>query len=120
MKHLSSILAAGILALGVAQPGWAQSGSASGVTADTRPSAEQGGAHAPARQNEFQHPMLERPGSTDMREDQGPRIQRRGAQDIRQDGAIERHVDPGDAESRKPRRNEAHIPESGSRSATKP
>lgn len=49
-----------------------------------------------ARQDRFQHPLLEQPSSTDLRSSSQdePRIQRRGLQGTQRDGDIRRNVEP--------------------------
>ena len=93
MSQLSKFYALSAVYLGlasavVAQPAQPGSGAAAAQAEEARP-------------DRFEHPMLERHGSTDMRpaENDGPRIQRRGMQDMRQDGGIRRHTLPGAADA---------------------
>lgn len=111
MRQLSRVWVTVVLGLGVVYPGWAQTGTAGERSSDPRPGAEQGSQRGVPARERFEHPMLERPSSTDMRSDQGPRIQRRGMQDIHQDGTIERHVDPAPAQRQKPRAGERRVPQ---------
>ena len=83
-------------------------GLASAVVAQSAPagSAPAAGPVQDARQEQFEHPMLERHGGSEMAPDgsQAPRIQRRGLQDTRQDGEIRRNLDPGDSDAGADRR----------------
>lgn len=90
MNHLSKFYAISAIYFGLASAVGAQPASA--PSGSPPASAVEG-----ARQDEFQHPMLEQRSGHDMRTngEQGPRIQRRGMQDTRRDGDMQRNVLPG-------------------------
>lgn len=99
MSHLNKFIALSAISFGLASAVSAQ--STSGPASTGGPAAQSAGE---ARQQEFQHPMLERRSSTDLRpgETREPRIQRRGMQETRQDGDMQRHVLPGAADTEGP------------------
>ena len=90
MKSLNRFLALSAVYFGLASAAGAQS------VPPAAPDQSVTAAKTEARQQEFQHPMLEQRSSTDLsRESDEPRIQRRGAPDSHRDGEIRRNVVPG-------------------------
>lgn len=94
MKHLNRFLALSAVYFGLASAVGAQSAPPAGSGQSAT------GTTTESRQKEFQHPMLERRSSTDLRPTTDePRIQRRGMQDMRRDGEMRRNVLPGAADA---------------------
>jgi len=94
MNHLGRFFAISAFSLGLAsvvsaQPPTTQTDAASSPARST----------LPPRQVAFQHPILEQRSSHDLRDAQGPRIQRRGMSPTRTDGAMQRSVTAGEADS---------------------
>lgn len=118
MNDFLKIAAAGVLSLSFTHPAIAQAV----VPAPPESPAAAGKSKPP---KEFEHPVLEKQSSTDMRRDDGPRIQRRG-QETRRDGGIERNVDSGAARSSVPHGrdgtavHQGHMPLDAGRSKDRP
>lgn len=101
MTRFSPFLAISAIYFGLASAVGAQPVAASSAAQgaarveDTRPKIED------TRRDRFEHPMLERHPSHDMRPSgkEGERIQRRGLHDVRQDGEIRRNPLPGAADA---------------------
>lgn len=92
MKALGKCCVFAVLGMGFGVVASAQTGSGSSQHLD--PPAGVAKPSENPRQRAFQHPLLERPHSNEMRAEREGRIQRRGAQGTHMDGEIERNVAP--------------------------